>query len=448
MTVENIKAFKIFEKYLIWYYIILFLIQISWVDLHNFPPTGLRLIMFVSVFLPLIIFTDYIPFVFTLAIILRGNFLTNYQYLPDIHSAQIYWGLLVILVIIRKSKFRSNVDFLYLLILTIIWFLTDMLFTDMLLSEMLFKGAAGGNLKSLIFMLLIFPFLDSKKSLQYMALAFVIASLLLSIYYLIYRDMFMVNFNSDKNLQRASWIDPNYFSTTLCIGYSITLMFLLNYLKRPELFITRDIFLISFIVVEIITIFLLASRAGIICMAIMTSFLTLFSKIKKSWKVAMILFFAGVVIISYRANFLSVILYRFQNEGNVADGGGRLEIWNLFLNNFLNQPFEVQILGNGFEDAVKLANGMNIHNDWLGILNNYGIIGVIMWLVLLIRLFIYRADNKMVIYAILLLYLLASLTLNPSFKVYYPLFILWGFGINSFSKQFNVSKLQARNYTI
>ena len=79
---------------------------------------------------------------------------------------------------------------------------------------------------------------------------------------------------------------------------------------------------------------------------------------------------------------------------------GRLEIWTSALNVWRDQPFG---LGpGGFSDSrtiVLKVNGAETHNDYIGVLVDYGVLGLIAWLAILVALFrVSRAGRPMVVF--------------------------------------------------
>jgi O-antigen ligase len=102
----------------------------------------------------------------------------------------------------------------------------------------------------------------------------------------------------------------------------------------------------------------------------------------------------------------------------ISEGGsGRDVIYTNIFNawwssdNFLNLLF-----GFGFSASLELSGtGHFAHNDWLELLSNYGLLGVITYLALIVSVFKYalkpniKIDNRMMIFAILAIWLITSM---------------------------------------
>jgi len=102
--------------------------------------------------------------------------------------------------------------------------------------------------------------------------------------------------------------------------------------------------------------------------------------------------------------------YTIQSVYNIRDFASSADLNNQ-AENFLNLLF-----GFGFSASLELSGtGHFAHNDWLELLSNYGLLGVITYLALIVSVFKYalkpniKIDNRMMIFAILAIWLITSM---------------------------------------
>jgi hypothetical protein len=87
----------------------------------------------------------------------------------------------------------------------------------------------------------------------------------------------------------------------------------------------------------------------------------------------------GAVVISdfSTTDQSQLIIGRLANTTEI-DGGGRIMIYESYLQELTRMPFSVQLTGRGF-DSGKLILVQSAHNDWLEALYDFGIIGLILY---------------------------------------------------------------------
>ncbi len=90
---------------------------------------------------------------------------------------------------------------------------------------------------------------------------------------------------------------------------------------------------------------------------------------------------------------LSILGYRYFTENqfliermtDIAGGSGRDRIFSVIFNNwFTNQNFDNFLFGYGFGASRGITGGSFAHNDWLEIISNFGLLGGVIYLILIV----------------------------------------------------------------
>ena len=107
-------------------------------------------------------------------------------------------------------------------------------------------------------------------------------------------------------------------------------------------------------------------------------------------KIRTIIFISTFVLILISANFQEVFWKSEKIHNLNTASSGRIELWVYNLNLFQKSYFYEKLLGHGIGNVVGLANNSSIvgssHNDYLELLMAGGVIGLLLYLVLLLNL--------------------------------------------------------------
>lgn len=111
---------------------------------------------------------------------------------------------------------------------------------------------------------------------------------------------------------------------------------------------------------------------------------SVFSKMSsKTWRSVFVVLM--VVAISYLSLFISnsylggVLMDRFADVEE-SGGSGRMDLWELTIDAFNNSNISNQLFGHGYRAVSYLADATGAHNDFLEILYDYGVIGLVFYL--------------------------------------------------------------------
>lgn len=413
-----IEAIKRKDNTSLWliYYIILGVIQAMWTNPSAFPPLPLRLAMNVAVFFPMLLRRECAIFGIPFFMILRGQLGTDYQYMPDIHSYNIYIPVILLLLIIHYNGFTLKYLKVYA---PLIFFLVYMWVIDILgISEC---GLYVTNLFiAFIYSLLISSKQDTKILLQ----ALVSVCAILAAYYIIMFDQFLETWDAAEGIERSGWNDPNYFSTLLGIGLLLATLVLLRYVKCDFVLFT-PLTLIAIIILIYIAIILTASRAGFIS----SSVILLFALIKSRPKLSTIFFSVSLLticlIVMYRLGIFDTLLYRMLEQDNLDTGGGRTTIWLRVVQNFGDQSIINQFFGSGYWHRSLLSGGAEMHNELIAIWADYGYVGAVIFIFMILSMLFnnYRMDRVRSV--AVMYYILMIVSLSPFQYINVGFLLVW-----------------------
>lgn len=129
-----------------------------------------------------------------------------------------------------------------------------------------------------------------------------------------------------------------------------------------------------------------------------------------------VLFVLIVILNDYTENFF---VYRFSIALKTG-GNGRLDLWKNTLDAFGESNMLEKLIGHGF-DAVEANLGQSAHNEYIEILYDFGIIGFIIFLSMIILLFkCYRKSFNKPVFAFAVVSMLVSMMF--SHIIIYPKF--------------------------
>lgn len=368
-------------RYLIIYGVLIFL-QCRLTDSTSAPPMIYRIVYWSLAFVPAIIRPGWMPGVVAMLYAI-STYGPAYGYMPyDEH-----WYILFAVAAVSLSwKKCSKVHYRIpnsLLLMMLYPFVVEFIYSG--------KIASLSQTVLLIILLMFLSDQNDDNIIEKLSVGLSISTIVLSIQFILMRDQYVYSY--EGVLERSSWIDPNYFGMVLCSGVVASMIELV-----------RGNFSSSFlkwlfwgsIIVSVPVMILNASRGAILALAGSAAVLLIFSRIKVFYKI--LVFFAGTAFLFYlyRSNVFELLIYRMENDA-FGGGSGRLDIWDAKLRFFFDEgPLRI-IFGMGKEDGLRLGaevmpistsdGKLGFHNDYLGFLVKYGIVGLVLFIrVLLIPL--------------------------------------------------------------
>lgn len=239
----------------------------------------------------------------------------------------------------------------------------------------------------LLVILLCFVQCGNEKYVSDCLFSFVIMSLFLSIFYLFYKEQFGDNaVSTDGDFDVYGWMDRNYFSTVLGMGV-ISSVLLLTW-KRELGRNIKNICLIA-IAVSILTMIILASRGALLAVGVSMFVYTIIGKFPTKYKILGLLSLPLFLFIIYLYGYLDFLIYRMTEEESLTDGSGRTITWGIKIGHFFDDLNPLQnLVGIGFQKGLVLGSGnrpIGFHNDFVAFVVDYGILGIILFLTMLIH---------------------------------------------------------------
>lgn len=393
-------------KYIICYYAVLLLIMMSWTDYNSFPSMIFRIVFLLAVIVPGYLDRDCtLPAAITCfwGIAVNGY---AYSYMPT--QEFLYVGILMISTIVMHRYDKKAMLYRgYILPVILFFFVT-------------IRNIAGStSIEEITWGLLIFilfPFFIDDSSCnneKKMSWAFMTMTTVLSFYTFTTQDLFAGQVGG-KLLERSGWTDPNYLSMIVGMGAIIGFR---NILRIRSIDKFTMVLSLSSFCMAIPAMLLLVSRGGLLCLCGGIVVLMFASKVKTTYKIGVVCLILFFVVVLYTNDFLAMLEERLNGEAN---GSNNERLW--ILENRLNAFFDGNplywLVGYGLQDGMKLGlpYPMGSHNDYVAFLAEYGIIGLILFLCLLLLPFYNLKYGTKVIgetCALTVYLFLASLTLEP-----------------------------------
>jgi hypothetical protein len=416
MIISNeIKISKNYNLTVWLYYLILLLISLSWTNKNLVEPNPILRYAFLLAFIvPFIKFPRLAPIMLTIFVSIRLFSIAPFGYLPS--QTNLYFFLIIALflysVYIKLELSKSNKILYCLLFIT--------------LSSNLLNYANQSIeydfLRLLIISILLSKLIIDEYDVKLIENGFVIVTFCLSIYELIFYKDFIVSTLSPQQVERMYWSDPNYLGCVLAIGLVIAFYYFINNNYRGYL----RLFYLATCVIGFIAIGLFASRGAFI--AVIIPIIYILYKRAGSFKD---IFYAVLIIALLTYAFISVdffspLIARFK-EDSLMNGSTRTSTWINSLRLFINSDVKHILIGGGSTYSWHLCGQANNsilsspHNNFLEVLYDYGLVGIIAFISLV--LFWVKVNLKNIIgISLILVFVISSMTLSP--LMYLPFWFL------------------------
>lgn len=210
------------------------------------------------------------------------------------------------------------------------------------------------------------------------------------------------------SVERIEWKDANYFSFCIAIYILFSTFFITHTNSKKYLW---SLYIACLLMATCMV--MLISRGSIIalCIALLYYFRQRLLSLKS---VAVLTVIAGIVLLFYYVGLLDGLIMRFMSE-DLSSGSGRTEIWETGIKTFFAKDNWTILFGAGEGQASKMVfldgKYWSPHNNYLEMLYNYGIIGLILFIVWLIAAF--RLSKSREARSVLLLIMINSFTIVP-----------------------------------
>lgn len=202
----------------------------------------------------------------------------------------------------------------------------------------------------------------------------------------------------------------------------------------PALVFVREKPAKMFVFLIIITVFvLIGMKRGAILIALIAIpyfFISIKNsispKVRKSIIFVFVLFVCfSIFFVRYQINTSDYFVSRIDQTKNM-NASNRENMYPFLFNHFLNADIFEQVFGGGLDNTLTVI-GDGAHNDWLEILIDHGIIGVIMFFLFWVNMYkdCKLSKNDRAIYAAMLIFILMNF-LKTLFSFSFNNFPVWG----------------------
>lgn len=400
------------------YYAILILIMMSRKDATSEPPMIFRLAFMGAVVFPAVLYKKVsYPAIITLfyTLVIFGF---SYSYLP--YTYNIYVGTTFFITIFLYNKdWNKNIVPPFLPFFTFYIFIIDLIYSLSNYQVNIVENILYGFLLLVFFIIIIGD--NIQGVLSQLSVAFIIITIVLSYLFIKNQELSAVDFG--EGLERSGWTDPNYFGCVIGMGTVIS-MFNIFDAKWYNKKIIEKIFYISALLISVPVLILNASRGALLSVIIVFVILVLFSNAKLGYKIVIFILSIIGCIYLYNNDYFTLLEARILSDDGT--GSGRTEIWSAKLDGYLDGNIFQIIFGNGFYGGGTISGRLiGFHNDYLGFLVDYGIVGLCMLLYMLyypIKLVPKNSKIKILIIASIAYLAICFLTLEPFLTGILPYF--------------------------
>lgn len=408
------KSSVLFPGWVILYYGVLLLLLVSW-NVQELPPTIVRICFLFGVFFPVILERSRLLPVITLFVIVGLNGV-GFSYMP--YEQQSYVFIVLAVLLFGKTKEPGvNRNFLAISVLAVLVLCVDV-FT--------WNGVGKMGFSILVTLMLLAKIPSDSETLTYIfPLTIVLAAFVLEIMFLLNASDYQKQLSLGEELYRYGWLDPNYFSSTIGLGMMVSLSAILLKLYRGPMTL---VLMILVIVMGLGVVLMCASRGTVSALAMGVVLLVLLSRRSSIIKSAILVSIVLLVFILYKNGYLGTLLFRFGESDGM---NGRSEIWGRRLEQFWNEGNTLNYLfGYGAMEGFQLGFGygksFGSHNDFVSVLVNYGLFGLLLFCSLLLHpIKIMIGKNRGVVVALSIFLIITISSLEPFSLGYFAYYFFY-----------------------
>lgn len=276
---------------------------------------------------------------------------------------------------------------------------------------------------SILMMLICIGCIDNNDDVKLLALSFVFVSIVLSVLFLLNFDNFLATYAKDEALDRSGWINPNMFGGHLSLGV-VAAYWLLHNKFADKIW---NIILLVCIGTALFVLIMNASRGALLASVIPIAVMVLFSKIKVRYKLLTLAIGFFLVSFAFNNGIFDLLLYRLSDE-TAKTGGDRFIIWSDKFEAFFQENIVSLIFGVGQTNCELLGAKGSTHNDFVTALFSYGIIGFILFIIVLLKpLFASLRKFSAELTAFYIVMLVECFVLEPFFRGYFLYYMFFLF---------------------
>lgn len=382
------------------YYFFLLVILCTWFSTIVAPPMPIRLAYLVALIIPAYLYAPYllVPVLACFTSVAAYGF--SCSYMPtELHYYLIIMFLLLGFGLQKNLKTQRP----------------SVLFTCFCLYVLCIDLLKGGELENIDYSILVvlisyfFVSKDGHEESSYI-LSFIMVSLIICLYFFTYGQGGTVEVSEDG---RTAWKDPNYLGNVCGMGIVLAYNVLVNNLYTNKKI--KHLCLLT-VIVGVIMIVINASRGAFLSMTVAITIITLFAKIKTSSKFGIVIAVSLSVVTMYSLGLFEVLEERVMSDDGT--GNARTIIWTAKLDAYSQLSLLEKVFGSGYRRGFELAipGGFGFHSDYIAWLVDYGIVGLLFFISLLIyplKLVWNRQSQRPIVLSLILFLATCCSTLEP-----------------------------------
>jgi len=298
---------------------------------------------------------------------------------------------LVVLKEMSGEKFKTlfKDKYLYLMLMILAWGLLSAVFSTNQIQS--FKNILSTFLVFTIFYIVPKYFYSKRELLNWIKYIAVPLNLLTSAIsltnILVYLELFTIKTNLfEWNINSAIYRNSNGYGANIMLTLIATnLLFMLDkeFTSRSNKVIIRKVLMLNYPIL-IINLLVSGSRAALLGTII--AFIPLALKKKKQ---AIAVGVIGVVFLLTSAE--NLLLFRKLEKATTS---GRWEMWLYGINNVIAKHPILGIGAGASNDHIGIFEGKSIHNSYLNLIMSLGVVGFLLWMLILALVFYSSFKNK------------------------------------------------------
>lgn len=404
-------------KNIILYYLLLLIILCSWTDTVNAPNMILRLLYLVALIVPIYVsrpcLYPHIIICFTTVSIYGFSA----SYLPTEYYYYTYITMVLSLLPYKNKNKHKHIKIPRPLVLFAIYTLLIDLYTS--------GGIVNTQYGAFITIFLMFFIYSNNKSNDYLFYVYIIITLTFCYFFFFVGEQFVVE---HMGQDRIMWKDPNYMGCLAGIG--VVCAYYLLTQKKQKNNLRKYVFILT-ILIGFVMLLKNGSRGSVVAVAVGITSITMFTKISVKKKLLMSVAVVLSLVLLYNFGLFSLLEERMAHDVD-GTGSGRTLIWALKLSEFFQLSTFDLFTGIGYRGGFMLGfiEGYGFHNDFVAVFVDYGIIGSIIFIcMLLYPLFLVRENREQrgIVVAMTLYLLTVCMTLEPLSGGRLPFYYLYLF---------------------
>lgn len=360
------------RKSLTGFLIFVFAFELFHIQINDAPPMALRM-AYIGIYLLFCIMNIRLIPIFTTVNLIVERFSTVYgEFLPN----TLYFHIAILFMCYLQLRKNSGS---YLIYYNKTELTSLIIFGLYALVSAIFYGIFS-TVNSILFALLFMATLtlSHKEHIKALINCIIITMTISCLFSFInYENLAVQYLTSSGGVQRLAWKDSNYLS------FFIGLVTLLALFKAKHSTKRKDInFYLIITIILLICLTMLISRGAIVALAVACAFYykrQIFSH--KIFGYAIVIVIVGYVF--YNLGLFDGFIMRFESK-DLETGSGRTEIWETGFKTFFGKGNLTILFGAGDNQAANMAYRGGIfyspHNNFIEVLFNFGIVGLILFL--------------------------------------------------------------------